>query len=273
MKHQMPRFIRIIAATYLAFPVVYIWVAAVLFDVPLSKCVSILLSPSYYLVSLLAVLGGYGIWEMKRWGLSCFIAANIFILYENGFIIARFSESHQKPLAFLFSAFLLGFICRRVWKEVRVPYFLPKIKWWKSSHDYQVKVPVGIFISGRNPIIGEVLDLTDKGCFVKLQTDLPLDVDTKLKFNVFEQTIQCEGSIVWKTHSSVTCPKGIGIKFHSLSRNLKRKIRIASQRLKQISSLKKESIQLENPDQFFKILENLQSSSIDTLKENDHGLR
>src|SRR3954464_12019221 len=82
LKRYTSRFFKSVALFYVAFPLAYILIVAVLFDVPMSSCVRILLSPLYYAVAFVAVVAGFGLLEMKRWAWYWFVAADILILYE-----------------------------------------------------------------------------------------------------------------------------------------------------------------------------------------------
>src|SRR3954463_739830 len=103
MKQYTSKFLKSVGAFYIVFPIGYIVVTAMLFDIPLNACASLLLSPFYYIVSLSAVAAGYGLWEMKRWSWYLFLFAQILIIYEDAFIILTYSESHHKILGFLVS--------------------------------------------------------------------------------------------------------------------------------------------------------------------------
>src|ERR1700692_2152430 len=101
----------------MAFPLAYIPFAAILFDVPADKCVRILLSPFYYILSAIIIGAGYCLWEWKRYGWYLFLLANLFIGYENALIVNEYGESHHKILAFAFSISALVFLIYRMGRE------------------------------------------------------------------------------------------------------------------------------------------------------------
>lgn len=262
MKQYTTRFLKSVALVYMAFPIAYIVMGAVLFDIPANLCVRILLSPSFYALSLLAILAGYGLWEMKRWAWYVFLPANLFIGYTNAVVVSDYGETHHKIAAFVFSIALLVVVIYRVAREVRVPYFLPRIRWWESNPRYRLSVPVTLQRRDGSFIEGDILDLSMTGCFVKLRTELLQDEGLSIRFVVFGQPLQCGGTVVWRTQSTVTHPKGVGIKFGAMPRNQRRILRAITHRLKRISILYRSSRYLMGEEEFSRRLEELQGAPL-----------
>ena len=213
MKQYATKFLKSVAAFFIVFPIVYIVIVAMLFDIPLNACVSLLISPFYYIVSFCAVAAGYGLWEMRRWSWYLFIAAQILITYENAVIAVSYAESHHKTFAFLIVVLLQAALVFRVGREIRVPYLFPRIRWWESNPRYRLAIPVTITRKNGDVCKGEILDLSLAGCFVKLRNDFTSDEALALNFNSYGYEVYCEGNVVWSALSAVTHPKGIGIKF------------------------------------------------------------
>jgi hypothetical protein len=266
MKRYTSKFLKTVAVCYMAFPPLYIILAAILFDIPANLCVSVLLSPFYYIVALAAVLTGYGLWEMQRWSWYLFIASNILITYENAKLVSEYSATHHKFLAFLTSIFLLAALIYRVGREIRVPYFFPKIRWWESNPRYRLSVPVKVnrkAATASEPFQAEILDLSLGGCFVKIRTDIAQDETVGLEFAVFGFPLRCDGTIVWRTASTVTHPKGIGVKFVFLDKVQRRTLRSITRRLKKIAQLYRTSRYLMNQEDFLKRLEEIEGGNSD----------
>ena len=240
----------------------YLFSTALLFDIPLKACVSILLSPRYYFLSLLGVASGYGLWEMKRWGWYIFLTTTILVGYNNAVLVSDFGTTHHKILAFLLSTFVLLGLILRVAREVRVPYFLPKIRWWESNPRYKLSVPTIIRREDGSTVEGEVMDLSSGGCFVKVRNELSTDERILVSFTIFGQEIETTGTIVWKTQGAVTHPKGIGIKFGLMSRLQKRILKAVNGRLKEISQLYHSSRLLMNREDFSKRMIELQGEKL-----------
>lgn len=261
MKRYITRSLKTVALSYMAFPLGYVLGATLLFDIPGQSCVSMLLSPSYYVVSALAFAAGYGIWEMRRWSWYLFVVANLAILYENALILGEYSASHHKTLAFAIVLVGIVGIVFRVAREIRVPYFFPKIRWWESDPRYRLSVPVSVSRgdAAAGALAAEIMDLSLGGCFVKLRQEIREDEAVALEFTIFGEPIVCEGVVVWKTQSTVTHPRGVGIKFTSLGRKERRSLKMITRRLKKISAFYRRSRYLLNQDEFLKRLEELES--------------
>lgn len=272
MKRYISKFLKPVALLYMVLPLVYIPGSAVVFNVPAAACGAVLLSVKYYLLSLMAASVGYGLWEMKRWAWYWFIAVNVFLVYQNALMAFHYGESHHPVLAFQFS---LGMVLAMVYwvsHEVRVPYFFPRIRWWESDPRFRLSVPVVITRGqGSASLAGDILDLSLGGCFIKLRAELAQDEVVRLAFTVFGIPIDCEGVIVWRSRSTVTTPKGVGIKFSRLSRSRKRTLRMINHRLKKISTLYRRSRYLLNQEEYVRRLEELEAGL--SRKAKDDSVR
>jgi hypothetical protein len=262
VKQHTTRFLKAVALFYMAFPMAYILLCAMLFDVPARACVRVLLSPWYYILSALAITVGYSLWEMKRWGWYVFVGVNLLIAYQNAVMVNEYGETHHKALSFIFSIVMLGLIVYRVAREVRVPYFFPNIRWWESDPRYRLSVPAKMERADSPFLAGDILDLSMGGCFMKLRSDLKQDENVVLSFTIFQVTVRCEGTVVWRTQSTVTHPKGIGIKFMELDRDQRRALKIITRRLKRISDFYKRSRYLLNQEEFVKRLQELENTPV-----------
>lgn len=262
MKRYTSKLLKSVAVFYLTFPIHYVIISAVLFDIPLTLCIRILLSPSYYFIGALAIVVGYGLWEMRRWAWYLLVTVDMLISYESALFVNDYGESHHKGLAFSTFIFILFLITYRVSKEIRVPYFFPRIRWWESNPRYRLSVSVKLERKKNGEVVhldGQILDLSMGGCFVKLRTEIPQDEVLSLSFTVFGHPISCEGMVVWRTQSTVTHPKGLGIKFGSLSRAQKKSLKQINQRLKKIAAFYRRSRYLLNQDEFMKRLEEIEN--------------
>lgn len=260
MKEHTSKFLKAVALFYMAFPMAYILLCAMLFDIPARACVRVLLSPWYYILSAIAITVGYGFWEMKRWAWYVFVIVNLLIAYQNAVMVNEYGETYHKALSFIFSIAILGLIVYRVAREVRVPYFFPRIRWWESDPRYRLSVPARLDRVESHELAGDILDLSMGGCFMKLRSDLKQDEVVTLSFTVFQVTVRCEGIVVWRTQSTVTHPKGVGIKFLELDREQRRALKIINRRLKRISDFYKRSRYLLNQEEFVRRLQELENT-------------
>jgi NADH:ubiquinone oxidoreductase subunit K len=244
----------------MAFPIAYLVLAAIVFDIPISHCFSILLTALYSITTLVALISGYGLWEMRRWAWYFFIGSQVLIFCENLNFVINFSESHHKAAAFFVVSILQFLMVFRVAKEVRVPYFFPKIRWWESNPRYRLSITSVLDRRSGEVIQGEILDLSSVGCFVKLRADLAQDETITIKFKVFGCDLSCEGDVVWTAQSTVTHPQGVGLKFGYLSKTNRRSLRRIHRKLKKISSFYRRSRYWMSQEEFVKSLEALENS-------------
>jgi hypothetical protein len=244
----------------MAFPMAYILSCAMLFDIPARACVRVLLSPWYYILSALAISVGYGFWEMRRWTWYLFVIVDLLIAYQNAVMVNEYGETHHKALSFVFSIAVLGLIFYRVAREIRVPYFFPKIRWWESDPRYRLSVPAKLERRDSPFLAGDILDLSMGGCFMKLRSDLLQDEKVTISFTVFQVQVRCEGTVVWRTQSTVTHPKGVGVKFLELGRDQRRALKIINRRLRRISDFYKRSRYLLNQEEFVRRLQELENA-------------
>lgn len=259
MKQYSSRLLKSIAQFYLFFPISHLVFIGLLFDVPGSSCLRILLSPYYILLCVIAIFAGYGLHEMRKWGWYVFVIANVLIGYSNAVFIQDYGTSNHKVVVFILSILILLFVMYRVAREVRVPYFFPKIRWWESNPRYRLSVPVKIVRNVQNTLDGEILDISMGGCFVKLRSEASQDEMILIKFKVFGVELDCQGIVVWRTGSTVTHPKGVGIKFVNITKDTKRALKVVTRRLKKIALLYRTSRYMLNQEEFMKKLEELES--------------
>lgn len=236
MKDHTTKFLRFVAYLYLAFPVTYLLYATILFNVSEGRLWKMLFSFSFWVLAGTGIAVGYGFKEMRRWSWYVFLMNSLFVAYANALIAVRYSESNYKLLSFIVSITLLVGMILRVGKEIRVPYFLPKIRWWESHPRYKLSVPVKVERE-TDGFEGEILDISIGGCFVKTRIDMNQNERILVRFTIFGEPLEIGGTVVWRSHSSVTHPKGVGVKFDVLDHLSKKVMKAACAHLKKISAM------------------------------------
>lgn len=215
---KLTRVLKLIATGYQFFPVLYFVLGPVLFDIPAEKLGKLALSLFFWIACFWAVFSGTALKGMKRWGWHAFIAGNIVISIFNLHVIVHYSDSHHKYAAFSLVSLCIALLVFRTTKELRVPYFLPNIRWWESDPRYKFSVPAHVIKDDGSSIDGQIMDISVSGCFVKIKELLSEEQYVQLEFQAFQSPVVCKGVVVWKTESSVTHPRGIGIKFDPFNR-------------------------------------------------------
>lgn len=264
MKDHTSKLLKAVALFCMSFPISYLISTAIMFDVPFGMLLRLYLSPFFYLLCATAVAVGYALWEMKPWcwiGLKLTVAG---VFYQNAVLAVEFAQTHHRFMGFLMTSVALLGLTYRIGREVRVAYFLPRIRWWEVNTGLRMAIPAKGIIetsenTGQKSFQGEIVDLSLKGCFVKTADHYPLNAEAQLEFNVFGQRITCRGTIVHQAASGVTHPRGIGIKFIYGGRSERRKMRIAALRFRRISSVSGRSEDLNAQSDLLHILERLQN--------------
>lgn len=236
MKEHTTKFLKSVAYLYLAFPVSYLLYATIIFNVSEGRLWKMLFSFSFWILAGTGIAVGYGFKEMRRWSWYVFLLNSLFVAYANALIAVRYSESNYKLLSFIVSLALLVGLILRVGKEIRVPYFLPRIRWWESHPRYKLSVPVKVERE-KDGFEGEILDISIGGCFVKTRIDMIQNEKILVRFTIFGEPLEIGGTVVWRSHSSVTHPKGVGVKFDRLDPTAQKIMKAACMHLKKISSM------------------------------------
>ncbi len=236
VKEHTSRFLKTIAILYYAFPVTYLAYAGLLFNLSPDRTSRIFFSFSYWALAATGIAVGYGFWEMTRWAWSVFLLNSLFVAYANALIAIRYSESNHPFIAFIASVGLLIVLILRLGKEIRVPYFLPRIRWWETNPRYKLVVPVRVE-RGDSGFAGEILDLSMGGCFIKTRLDMNQNERILSRFEIFGEALEVGGTVVWRSQSSVTHPKGVGVKFDELEKPQRRILKAAMLHLKKISAV------------------------------------
>ena len=216
----------------LGFPVFYLVFASLVFELKSKGTISVALSPLFYLASLFWVMTGVGLRQLKQWSWYTLGAAQFFITYLNALNLLNYSRSQFKCYAFILTLVIQFFVYVIIERELRVPFLFPKIRWWESGIAGMHHLAIDIFHS-RSPSgmsHAQLLDVSMRGCFLKSPIDFELFEKIKIHVNAYGHEVDIPGTIVWNARSTVTHPKGIGIKFQPLNRTRRRKMKIISKR-------------------------------------------
>lgn len=268
MKHLKTSFLKITAYLYLGFPFVYALFLLTLLDVPFSRVTNTFFTPSFWLLSALAITTGYGFHEMKRWSWNLFLVSSFLICYSNALVLSRYSASQNKVVVFIVSALLQILLVYLVGKEVRVPYFLPKIRWWESNPRYKTTIAVQ-FHREAGDFSGEIMDLSAGGCFIKSRSEVNQDEHIVVRFELFGEKLEVGGTVVWRSKSSVTHPKGVGVKFDALTVMQKKIFRAGLQQVKKLNQIQSARERM-SPEEYSRKLNQLKGASLNiTAKKED----
>jgi hypothetical protein len=209
------------------FPIFYLIFSAFIFDLRSKGILSVVLSPLFYIASFFWIVTGVGLRRLRHWAWYTFLGAQFFITYLNALNLVNYSDSASKGIAFILTLLIQLYVFLTVSNEVRVPYLFPRIKWWESGLAAMHHIPVEVFHVGSTTgtSMGQLLDISAKGCFIKCPADFEPFEKIKIRIDAYSLQFDVPGRVMWNAISAVTHPKGIGVQFYDLDRSRKRKLR------------------------------------------------
>lgn len=235
IQNYTSKVLRSIAYLWIAMPLFFLVYARIVLAVHTRGLFSILLSPSYWAIATLAVVAGRGILLIRWYGWYAFIGSNVTLAYQTAITLVTYSERRHEFAIFSITTFIQIIFIYLVGREVRVPYFFPKIRWWESDPRYKLSVPVKAARGDQSELEGEIMDISLGGCFMKTHHYFVPDEELSLSFTLFEKPLQCKGRVVWRTESTVTHPRGIGVKFEELSKDASYCLKQATRKLRKLA--------------------------------------
>ncbi len=204
------------------FPVFYLLFTALIFELNSKGVLALVLSPLYYLASIFWVMTGFGFRKMRQWSWYTLWFAQLFVFYLNALSLVNYSRSETKVQAFVLTLLIQFYVFFAASREVRVPYLFPRIKWWESGIAGMTHIRVEIETTHSEksahpePSLGQILDINLRGCFLKTPRDFHEFEKIKMRGNFYGTPLELPGTIVWLAQSTVTHPKGVGVKFYGL---------------------------------------------------------
>jgi Tfp pilus assembly protein PilZ len=218
---------RLLTVFLIGFPVIYPLGAALVFQLPLKGLGAIVISPLFYVATVLWIATGKGLQSYRHWSWYTFLVAQAIVAWFNAQIVLNYSESPFKAYSFFLVLALQLLLIRFVSREVRVPYLFPRIHWWKSGVESIRSLEVRFTVMRETEVglSARILDLSPRGCFLKTPLDFRAGEQVSLQLSAYGQDLVVKGEIVWIAPSTVTHPRGIGIRFEELDRQSRRKIR------------------------------------------------
>lgn len=233
-------FLKAVTIVWISFPAIYILGCFFAFKAGLVGVAKLILSPWFWFVGGISVWSGYSIRQLRSQAWYLFVFSNILIAYENAVTLTYFAQSQNRIATYLVLVVLQIIVILLVARELRVPYFSPRISWWESDPRYKLSILAKIDL-GNEFTKAEIVDLSRGGCFIKSNKEIPLDSKIKLEFDLYDNLMRCDGVVVWKTERTITHPKGIGVRFLGLDSETKKTLKDITKRLRDIAHLRKET--------------------------------
>lgn len=255
---HISRTLALLAKLWISLPVSYLIYAGFFLGLGPEDFLKVLLNPFYWFVGAIAVVAGNGLLRIHWYGWYLFIFSNLLVLYETASILTFYSHSEHKFFGFIGMIALQGVLLHLVAREVRVPYFFPRIRWWESDPRYRLSVQARIIRKDGGEMEGEIMDISLGGCFVKTHAYFANDETVTLEFSLFERPMKCTGCVVWKTESRVTHPSGIGVKFDVLGKEEMLALKQATRKLQQLSRVYTQATRERNWEEYLQRERNYQ---------------
>lgn len=164
-----------------------------------------------------AVVLAIGIYKVRVWAFYFFVIHSVLIIVLNIITLVHngFSAGIIINLLFLFPMGLL------LQKEIRAPYFNPRLRWWEQAQRYIHTLVVKL----DNKML-ETFDISTSGCFLKKNDGEELEKGKlyDLEIDIEELVIKCKGEVMRETEGDAKYPAGWGIRFEGISPIEKRKL-------------------------------------------------
>jgi len=185
--------------------------------------------PHLIFISLLAIVQGYGLYKVRVWALYLFLFGAAYNVSHGAYHLlffegAQASDPYWRAFvscAILFSTFLVWYFLR---KEIRAPYFNPRLRWWEQLPRYRVILNLTLKRDDQT-IKAKIFDISEGGIFIQCPEKLVLGEIVQSGIKIEDEDFSLKGEAVWISDGSSRHPKGVGIKFISPSRKYRTTVR------------------------------------------------
>ncbi|MEI6093747.1 MAG: PilZ domain-containing protein [bacterium] len=183
-----------------------------------------------WMMCLLTPFVGYGIWAVKEWGYYLLMGHSIFLFINNVVIYAVHYTVLPVWVVAVFNLAILGVIITFVRKEVKSPYFNPKVRWWENAARYYYKdmrILVKEFNTDKLLFQAGSFDVSETGVFVATDTDVKPGEKYSFELILLDKSMLfTDGEVVWTNPKEKgQFPKGFGCKFLASNMMFKKRIR------------------------------------------------
>lgn len=228
------KFVHATAILLWSFPVTYILGLTALYNLTLSSCIAIVFSAYYIAHSLFSIYVGFLVHQLRPWAWHYFLVHCGLLVIEQFYIAFNFAEVNLEYISIIVAIAAILAFAWLVKFELRVPYFSPRIAWWEGDPRYKLIIPADIIAPDRK-ISGQILDLSASGCFIKTGSHLDVEDTVSVRFSLFDEDYTLKGMVVWVTDSTVTHPKGVGVRFRVEDRARNSSLRNKTKQLRQLN--------------------------------------
>ena len=232
---KRPLILTILALMHLAYPFFYLIQVVWFGKVPIENVMSLipviynpLKHPHFFYISVVSLVIGYGLFRVWVWAFYLFLVNAVYSVVHNFYVLFfmyGFSDDPFKGIlrivGILASLGVVGYFIR---KEIRAPYFNPRMRWWESAPRYVVNIPVS-FKGHASSDDAKIYDLAIGGAFVVTKGEFKLGEYHDCTFTLNEtDNVDVKGEVVWVSDGTGRHPQGVGVKFQGVTKDQERSI-------------------------------------------------
>ncbi len=223
---KRPLSVIIIAVLYCFEPIGNLATAAFVNKIPFFGHDGILfrLMWSDWIILILFPIVGVGIYMVRKWGWYLFLAFSALLIFYNIFVYKYLNQNYTLETVLLFILIITAVSALFLRKSVYAPYFNPRLRWWEAAKRFRVNLEAFLVTKERS-FACTTLDISETGCFLELQDDIPLGSRVMVEFKCGAFEISAAGKVVHKRAGTGGQHPGYGIMFQALAQETKEKIR------------------------------------------------
>jgi hypothetical protein len=118
------------------------------------------------------------------------------------------------PSEVLFVLIGLACILFFVRREIRSPYFSPRLRWWEPNP--RMPVVMRVDIKGHDALACSTYDVSSTGAFLTTESPVPVGERVQMGLHFGSRVIDVAGTVMW-TSDGHKMPRGMGLRFDSPS--------------------------------------------------------
>jgi len=156
----------------------------------------------------LAWFAAYAVYQTKAWSWwLALVAALTLVTFNTGVSLYRAQDVGDAWLwtSIIIIAAPMVLAAVLLQREVRTPYFNPRIRWWESEPRFAIDAPVR---GG-----GRALDISRHGMFVQHDNPPELGKEGDWLFEIDGHEVKVTGAVSWLSPGEAEHPAGFGVRF------------------------------------------------------------
>lgn len=191
-----PLEIYLVSGAYLLFPLFFLGTNAVLFGLTIQGPMSVFhfISPGSILLLILFPAMALVIYQVRMWSWWVTLLFWFGLLFHTGVMIFENSFNQFSLIYLVRNTSILLATVLILRKNVRAPYFNPRLRWWDVPDRFRVTIDTEINYGLDKTTTGEIGDISEKGCFLLSEDfrSFPLKVRVRFELNKNHFDLECK---------------------------------------------------------------------------------